>query len=565
MSITVEQESRDESLKSAQPGDALAPSLPAARYTEPWLVLAVLVILGGISGMAYYLGFVNPYRLSVHYNTPLQDLAKLNGAAGSAANAWALTWIVLFACYFLAFRFCPPANEVSRTFRRAALFIVCGWAAFYSINMLFMYPVGAADIFDQIFRARLLSHYGLNPFVTLPASIQGDPLQKFVAWRGDPSPYGPMWESLAGGTSWLAGDDLWRNLVLFKLLVMVAYGINIVLTYGILRASKPDWALRGTLFFAWNPLMVFEVAGNGHNDSIVATFILLAVYLFVTARRVAVFPAVMAGALTKFVPVLLGPIFAAAIWRDRVGYPPRERTTDHPAGNPVKEWVHTHLDALVTLAIGTTAALGMAVLLYAPFWTGPGSIGALSREKLFTASLPKVALDLLTLNFGVNAGVAQDAVRSAAMILTILVTLGLTLWVLLKGEACSEIEREALVSRTLSASYEVIFFYLAFATLWFQPWYLIWLIALTAPVGRMVNANRTILFCLGGVANYFVWDFIWLWNKTPIRNIQVTAVIAIYSLPLFYSLYVWVKPWVDKRTGPGREISTIQPVVTSGE
>ena len=103
-----------------------------------------------------------------------------------------------------------------------------------------MYPVGAADIFDQIFRARLLAHYNLNPFTTLPNNIAGDPLQQYVAWRGDPSPYGPMWEALAAGVSKLAGDSLWRNLILFKLLVTAAYGISIALTYGILRAIKPD-------------------------------------------------------------------------------------------------------------------------------------------------------------------------------------------------------------------------------------------------------------------------------------------------------------------------------------
>ena len=140
----------------------------------------------------------------------------------------------------------------------------------------------------------------------------------------------------------------------------------------------------------------------------------------------------------------------------------------------------------------------MAFLLYAPFWTGPGSIGALSVERnLFTASIPKVALDLLTSRFGVDSATAQDLVRNAALVLTILVTLGLTVWIFLKGNARNEVERAALVDRTLSASYEVIFFYLAFATLWFQPWYLLWLVALTAPVARMVNANRTILFCMG--------------------------------------------------------------------
>ena len=60
------------------------------------------------------------------------------------------------------------------------------------------------------------------------------------AWRGDPSPYGPMWEALAAGTSLLGGNSLWTNLILFKALVVLAYAASVGLTYAILRSWKPD-------------------------------------------------------------------------------------------------------------------------------------------------------------------------------------------------------------------------------------------------------------------------------------------------------------------------------------
>jgi hypothetical protein len=506
---------------------------------DSWLALAAIVVLGGVSGIAYYLGLVRPYRLDDYYSQPLLDLAKINGHTAQAANAWGLTWVVLFACYILAFRVCPPSTGVTLAFRRIALFLICGWAAFFSVNLLFMYPVGAADIFDQIFRARLLAHYNLNPFTTLPNNILGDPLQPYVAWKGDPSPYGPMWELLAGLTSWLAGSGLWENLILFKLLVMASYGANVALTYGILRLIRPDWALRGTLFFAWNPLVLFEVAGNGHNDSIVATFLLAAVYLLALGRNTGVIPALMAGALTKFVPVLLVPVAVAAIWRDRVRTP--WRRVGVGTGLPARLKALSHFEVTSTLLIGGASALALAVMLYWPFWQGTGTIGALGRQSLFTASLPKIVLDMLVYDLGVRPEeTAQTWVRYAALLLTALVTLGWTAYVFLSRYARTREERHALLDRTLVACYEIVFFYLAFASLWFQPWYLIWLVALTAPVARFTNANRTILFCIAGIANYFVWDFIWLWNRTAIRDTQVMSAIVIYTLPLFYTLYVLV-------------------------
>jgi hypothetical protein len=557
MTSIAPQESTRTEAGDERPGPAARAAITTPLFAQAvapvrnsWGALAALVALGGVSNVAYYFGFVRPYLLSEYYDRPLLDLAKINGHTAASANEWALTWIVLFICYYLAFRLCPPTANISRAFKWVGLAIICGWAAVFSISMIFMYPVGAADLFDQIFRARLLTEYGLNPFTTLPSSIAGDPFQPFVAWRGEASPYGPVWETLAGFASWLGGDSLWNNLVLFKLLVVVAYGVSVALTYGILRAYKPDWALRGTLFFAWNPLMIFEVAGNGHNDAIVVTFLLAAVYLFVLAKRWAVIPALMAGALTKFVPVLLVPVAAAAIWRDRARVGRHSSSEAYEDGPPRSHVSLPSFEAFYNLAIGGVLALGLAVVLYAPFWTGFQSIGALGRQSLFTASIPKVALDVLINDLGMQSvreqALAESIVRTAALALVGVVTLGLALWVFRHRNANTMRARQALVGRTLVAFYEIIFVYLAFAALWFQPWYLLWLVALTAPVARLVNVHRTLLFCIGGVANYFVWDYIWLWNRTGFREIQITSALVVYTLPLFYTAYTWLRPLMSK-------------------
>jgi hypothetical protein len=533
----------------ARPGPQTAP-LTASETTkpagadreesEPWARLAALILLGGISGAAYYLGFVHPYLLSEYFATPLLDLAKISGYTAPSANWWGITWVVTFACYYLAFRLCPPGEGVGRAFRRVTLLLICAWAAFFAINLIFMYPVGAADLFDQIFRARLTAHYGYNPFTTLPSNFPGDPFQPYVAWQGDPSPYGPMWEALAAGTSLLGGNSLWNNLILFKVLVVLAYGVSVGLTYAILRSWRPDWALRGTLFFAWNPLVLFEVAGNGHNDAFVVMFMLAGVLALVLARRWAVLPALVAGALTKFVPILLVPAALAAIWRDRLRVARRKRR-DTGDGTPESP-VLSQRDVWINLGVGLLLTLVLGAALYAPFWTGPEGILPRNRGNLFTASIPKVIVDALV-NSGITDEVsAQFYVRTIAYVLVSIVAVGMAIYVFRSRNATTREERDKLVGRTLVAFYEIIFAYLIIASLWFQPWYLLWLVALTAPVARPTYVNRTLLFCIGGIANYFVWDYIWLWNRTDIRTIQITSALAIYTLPLLYTIYVWLKP-----------------------
>jgi len=528
-----------------------APTTPLREAPQDrWLVLAVLAVLAGVSGVAYYLGFVRPYLLSDYYDLPLLDLAKINGHTPQSANAWAFTWIVLFVCYYLAFRLCPSFKNVSRAFRWIALALVIGWALIFSIQMVFMYPVGAADLFDQIFRARITHHYGLNTFTTIPNSIYGDTFLRYVAWRDEGSPYGPLWELASAGTGSLAGDSLWWNLILFKALVIVPYAASIALTYGILRTLKPEWALRGTLFFAWNPLVIFEIAGNGHNDAFVVMFLLAALYFFVRARNLAVIPALMAGALTKFVPILLVPVAAAAIWRDRAS----ARRDDDIEYEQVRKSTPSYLEPLRALWIGGIVAIGMAVVLYAPFWEGPQTVGALNRQSLFTASLPKVLADWLTFDLGVNIADAQDLVRKAALALVGLVVVALSLRLLLGRNVYTLEDRHELVGRTLRSFYEIIFVYLAFATLWFQPWYLMWLIALTAPIASFTYAHRTLLFCIGGILNYFVWDYLWLWNHAPNREIQVTSALVVYTLPLAYTLYAFIKRQDTKITKDAKNL-----------
>ena len=106
-------------------------------------------------------------------------------------------------------------------------------------------------------------------------------------------------------------------------------------------------------------------------------------------------------------------------------------------------------------------------------------------------------------------------VRNGAYAIVGLVAVALAIWVWRSANATNSDRRAVLVNRTLVAFYEIIFVYLVIASLWFQPWYLLWLIALTVPLAAQhTYVVRTLLFCIGGVFNYFVWDYLWLWNHT---------------------------------------------------
>jgi len=65
------------------------------------------------------------------------------------------------------------------------------------------------------------------------------------------------------------------------------------------------------LLYAWHPLPVWEIAGSGHVDAAVVTFVSLALAAAVSGKRVWSAGALAAATLVKFFPLVLAP----ALWR----------------------------------------------------------------------------------------------------------------------------------------------------------------------------------------------------------------------------------------------------------
>src|SRR5260370_4467742 len=64
--------------------------------------------------------------------------------------------------------------------------------------------------------------------------------------------------------------------------------VNLALVWwllGRLMAARPRARLAAFVMFAWNPLMLFDTAGNAHNDALMGTLLLLGVVPLVAAAR----------------------------------------------------------------------------------------------------------------------------------------------------------------------------------------------------------------------------------------------------------------------------------------
>jgi hypothetical protein len=251
------------------------------------------------------------------------------------------------------------------------------------------------------------------------------------------------------------------------------------------------------LLYAWNPLALFETAANGHNDPAMAFLVVLALYTFIGGRPRLSLVGLMAAALVKFIPLVLVPVLALAHLR---------------AG---KRWR--------TLVEGGLLSLALAVAAYVPFWVGSQTLGPLNRMGLFTNSLGALALHALE-EGGVPYRATIAGVGAAALFLAYLV------WRLWRLRPSTE--------GVLEGCFDVFFAYLVLGTIWFLPWYLILLLAVTATLGEGTRRWMAVAATAGAQGLYLVFGYIWHWFPAELTQValQTMSVSFAFGPPLLVLL-----------------------------
>ena len=418
---------------------------------------ARLWFLAAASFSLYCFAFVRNYSLAEWWNWPQREIGSMAPDGAQGYLIYGLTMGALFALYLLALRAAENARGLG------PWIAVIGGAILINAAMLLAYPFTSGDLFEYIIRGRVASEYGGNPFYDTPSLYPGDPFLYYSSWRYWPSAYGPLWELLASSLTSLSGDGVVANAVAFKLAAIAAYAGTAALIGLNLRATRPSWALRGVALFAWNPLVIVETAGNGHNDSLMVLFVAAGAFLVVKRRYTLAAMAMVLGALVKFIPALLLPLVLLAAMRDMHG-------------------VRRRLGYL--LGIGALGA-ALTVVFYLPFWE-VGSItdllGVGRRSLLFTTSLPALLWELAAPRLGV---VEASRIVSGAALGALVLWMG---WSALRGWRSQEREWFA------RAGSSVFLFYLLVSVLWFFPWYLLWPLALGALLPRGGMQKGVLLF-----------------------------------------------------------------------
>jgi 4-amino-4-deoxy-L-arabinose transferase-like glycosyltransferase len=470
-----------------------------------------LLFCGLNSTFVYYLAFYMPYRLVEYFAVPIPGYGSFRFPNPGVLAA---AWMILFQIYYVAFRASPILAKPP------VKLMIVGFPVVFSLLLTFMYPFGANDMYDHMFRGHMFAHQGVSPFGLVPSAYPADPFYPYVWWKTLAASYGPVWELLASLTSRTAGFDLWANVLAYKALVLFHFWGSMALVYLTLKRWKPDFALAGFVLFAWNPLLQFEFAGNGHSDGMLIFWMLAAVCLLVHERHLLALLALTVGVLVKFAPVLLVPLFLVAFFHAQSSKPLLQR--------------------FMRLAIALAAMAGVVLLAYLPF--GLDSISTnirylLGRDVFVEASVPWLAQYFLQTGRGMAEPDAHQLVRNISSLLMAALVIwhtGRLFWRSIKTK-----ERGEIIQGVVERSYEILFAYMFVGAFWFRPWYITWLLAFAPFLKRHGYAERTTIICFTSLANYFVIYYLWPWTF-PTRDEGHVALVQLeFLLPFLFTLGAW--------------------------
>ncbi len=185
-------------------------------------------------------------------------------------------------------------------------------------------PTFSVDVWSYLAHgATTLLPYDSDAYSTPPRLISALPYgQELLArgWNPAPgtSPYGPVWTLLESA---IVGSGLGVDAGMHVIKAIgagAAFG-SAALVWRILGLVRPEARLAGTAAFLWNPVVVVELAGEGHIDGLMVFLALLGLYGVLLARPAAGLVSTVAGGLVKYLPALFLLPQLAYLWRRATG------------------------------------------------------------------------------------------------------------------------------------------------------------------------------------------------------------------------------------------------------
>ena len=459
------------------------------------------LIIGG-SAIAFLYGFYFLFKfpLTTYYNVSY-DLGKLT--YHSPVGFWAFIGIMVLL--FLLFSY---SLFLSRSFvEKKALWIILGFGAVFSLILTFVYPLTAQDIYTYISQSKLFIIYQRNPIFVPPSTYPTDPMMQIAGqWIRYGSPYGPLGIIVDALPMNILKDNLLGNLIALKLIFSGFLLGSAYLAYLIVKEMQPKYAISAALFVSWNPLLLFEVIVNGHNDIVMMFFVLWAVYTCLKEEYKIGTLLLILSILVKYATLLLFPLFIIYALHS----------------------LSSRRAKLSYLAWVIVGGLFISIAAYSPFWEG---FSTLNRSFLEMRLHMQFFMSVL-MNFFPGAFDFDHAQRISRVVF------------LIPFIYCLFLARKSKED-FLRACFYMLFFFLALGISNFKIWYAVWPVILAAIIPHRVVQTTAIIFACCAALSVTVFSYIWMWfgvrNPTTFTWVDSIAYIVTFLPPMLFLVIVWLR------------------------
>jgi hypothetical protein len=430
---------------------------------------------------------------------------------------------------------------------RGAIAVVLLFEVVFQVTLFLTPGLFTTDIFSYVMYGRISAEYNLNPYIYPPNYFPGNPLLGWIhpIWHDQPSVYGPLWTCIG----WLFAtvtapltdvvttlDDgtvlnvgLMDQVFAYKLLMNAVQIVNLALVWWLLGRvlkGKPRARLTAFVVFAWNPMMLFDAAGNAHNDALMVTLLLLGIVPLVwtstqpsNARWSLGTVFVGLSALIKYTTGLVGLFYIV------------------PWGRRLRSWRER------VLWIGGTGVL-IALITYVLFipWLDPRAfepmlVAASGKAWMFTNWAPDLLaltvdrfLDPSTVD---DPSALHEGVRTWAKVITRIIFFAYLAWELVRLWRLAADRERSLLQPILEASARAFTVLILVVLTWVLEWYWMWPLALVTLLGWRRTLTKVIVgYTLTSLPVFYVHHY---WST----NMPGVLVLAYALPPLALPLVDW--------------------------
>ncbi|MFN8467123.1 MAG: glycosyltransferase 87 family protein [Caldilineaceae bacterium] len=473
----------------------------------------MLAVLGVGAAAVFGFGLALRYPLAAGIRLPRHTWAQVTGGAtvpGLLLHIAVYTAAVLLYMTALHLVLRRTAEQGSERRREHIIAVVIGGWLLASLVLMSVAPGGEShDVFDYLFRGRMLVEAGGSPLADVPAHFVELPYYQYLTWTDHVDTYGPLWEYASGATAaaargslmalgrWDAGTPqcpagaqsclvLTGYVVAYRLLAVTLAGLCGWLIYRLVRGIDARLAAAAMLAWLWNPLLLVASAVGAHNDMLMLVLLLASFWALQRRRWLAALLLLVLATHVKLTALTLAPVYGFWLvrhlgWRRALAY------------------------AAVTLGVG----LALSWLLYAPLGGWATLPRMLEERQRYVALSFHHLLYRFLLARGVESEVIWHLTIQWPTLLYVACSVALA-WLLVGRRKAAREQGSAENARSFwRAATAANLFYLLVGSFWFQTWYVLWVLAPAAllPASRF---TRYVLpwLCWGVLCSNVVADYL---------------------------------------------------------